>query len=445
MRLKMPFLSWLWSPLVSALLIAVPAFGEDGKAASTTAEKKPDAETAAPSKEDYWANPKNWHAAQPASALLPGKVMRLRLIYNGASGDTGWDSSGAKVSNGIAVNVGATVFVAEYGITDNLTVQLYAPFIMKNEGGLDAATFRNSQIYKDNYNEFLDGAAALLQTNGVCADYATCRAKIDGGYALPVDTAVPLPSGEVVIAKRDVPLNQYADALVTNAAKQASGSTGMGDVEIGAAYNILKEGPVLFTVGLGLRLPTGSFEDVPAAQRTTGSGWTSLGLRTYIDLPIIPGFLISSEHQFEKTLTTATRKKSSLVDPTVLNTADATTASAIAAGGDGKKDNEYKRTGMRHVGSLKAKFALGLITRALFQAGVSAGLEYTLNPATTVNGKDDTPATSQRWYILGASYDMLPKGIPLRLLYDYVTPQGGKEITVTTTQHRLQLQAFYKF
>src|SRR5690606_28123219 len=135
-------------------------------------------------------------------------------------------------------------------------------------------------------------------------------------------------------------------------------------------------GPVQFAAGFGVRLPTGSFEDVPAAQRPTGAGYTAVAIKTYLDIPLARGMILAHEHQIEKTISKAKRKKSSLVDPTKLNTGDPTTAEAIAAGSDGKAENEYERDGFRNVGFLRYKVGLGLIDPALHQLGVGVGMDY---------------------------------------------------------------------
>lgn len=405
-------------------------------------------ESIATEEQDKHATADGWYGGSAASELLPENVIRNRFIFSSGSGSSGFDSSGKKIDTGIQASKTGGAYVFEYGLTDRITLQLINPIVAKSAAGLNADQFRQSALYKSNYDKFVSAMATyLLNAGSVCATQASCEEKILAGYRLPTDTTVTLPSGETLTAKADARAIDVIDATVITAAAPQSGATGIGDIQIGAGYAVLKEGLVRLSVAGGWRLPTGSFEKVPSAQRPTGSGMHTIAFRTIADMIPTKGVAFSWDNTVEKTVTKARRKKSSLLDPNTLNAADPTSATARAAGSNGQDNNqEIERTGIRNVGYVAAKAALGHVTPALWFSGIQLGMDYDFGGAIKTDGTE-----TEKPYAIESAFGALEFGtffagpIPYRFEIKHSSPVAGKNVLVAAKQTTVQVHAFLKF
>ncbi len=93
-------------------------------------------------------------------------------------------------------------------------------------------------------------------------------------------------------------------------------------------------------LGLGFRLPFGSFEDVPNAQIPRGEGMVQYRVRFNYDLQPIPALMLSVQSQVVGMINPRQRKKSSLLNPNSLSAADPLTKEAIDAAGDGASNSQ---------------------------------------------------------------------------------------------------------
>ena len=394
-----------------------------------------------------------YYAAGPEGKTLPEGAVRVRLPVRFAHGERGFDEDGNKTDPGAAVKAMGTAFVFEYGLTDDLSFQLVAPFIISSELGLDAEKFRKTSAYKSRYSRFITSAAGLLQRNGLCSSETTCLALINSGnYALPYPTKLTLPTGEELTVKAGQPIKGLADSLVLNGARPSKGATGLGDIEIGALYSVLNErgpltnSPIFVSLGLGVRLPTGKFSDVPTAQRSTGRGTFDLGLRSNVDYTPFKGFYLSWQNQAEVMLIKGQKKKASILQSDQLNQADPTTAAALAAGSDGDgNEQDFSRKGLRNQGFIKAALGLGVLHPVAQSLGVNLQLNYDYDSEESLGDQKVGDARKQRAWQAGASIDGLAYHIPLQFDVSYDAPLSGSNVGIATENFVMTLKGYYKF
>lgn len=387
-----------------------------------------------------------YYAAIGEGQTLPQNVVRLRLPYNHVTARSGFDKDGKRQDLGLKLNAVASAFVLEYGATSRLTVQLLAPYILSNELGLDANRFRQSAIYREKAAAFAGGVAKKLQAQGICPSPAACSQLIESGYALPVDTAVTLPTGEALTVKAGVPVKIYADALVVGAARPLAGRTGLGDVELGGLFSFVRTYNFGIAAGAGLRLPTGSFADVPSGQRGTGRGTVDLGLRFNADASPTPGLWFSYQNQAELVLRKGKKRRTSLLDDSQLNAADAASDASVAAGADGKPNEQaYERRGVRNVGFVKVGWGLGNVAPALSLVGLQAQFKYAVQAEEFLDGVSQGPRQTSTAALGGVTLDGLAYQVPAQLAFDHEVPVSGANQTLATTVDLVTLKAFYKF
>ena len=383
---------------------------------------------------------------------LPENVLRVRLPFRFASATQGFNSSGKKLDQGLDLSIVGSGLVAEYGVTEDLSVQFLLPVVLQNKLGLNADKFRKSDAYNDNYLKFVKTAAGLLFSKGLCRSVEACVTDILAGSSLPADTAIPLPSGETLQVKAGVPIRQYSDTLVVNAIAPTSGKTGLGDVEIGALYSVLSERgpytniPVFVSLGGGLRLPTGSFADVPSSQRSTGRGTLDLGLRSNVDYNPLPGVFLAWQNQLELMLAKGKKKKSSLLDGSKLNDADPTTATAVATGSNGKGNEQtFERRGARNVGFVKVSWGVANVIPVLEPIGLNAQYKYDFDSAEYLDGIAQGPRRQAYNVSAGGSIDLLAYKIPAQFDVDYEFPVSGKNSALAASILSVTLKGYYKF
>ena len=377
---------------------------------------------------------------------LPEKVVRLRFVNKSITSEQGFDKKGHATNLGLNLNVNAGAFVAEYGVSDDLSLQLLVPYIFKNDLALNADKLRLSSNYSEKYQQFLGGIIQLLMAQGICSSVADCNTQIAAGLKLPVDTAVTLPTGEAMTIKAGIPLSTYADALIVGAARPVNGKTGIGDIEAGALYRFVHTADLEVAAGGGLRFPTGSFKDVPAANRPTGAGVTTLGVRVNVDYFPVTGVLLGWQNQTEIAVSKGEKSKSSLIDNSKLNSADPESAAAIAGGSDGEENNQvYEAKGAAEVGYIRTGLALGLFDPSLKAVSVNAYFTYDLASTKYLNGKKQGDPGIYTGLRLSAEFDALAYQIPFGLVVERETPMVGRNLTLAPTSLTITAKTYYRF
>ncbi|NBX17036.1 MAG: hypothetical protein EBR09_06700 [Proteobacteria bacterium] len=381
---------------------------------------------------------------------LPKNVVRLRIPLRSVSSSQGFASNGQKSETGLKLSVLSGALVFEYGYTDAISFQLVAPFVFRNEMSMSGSAFQKSFIFHEKYEEFIAAAASKLVTDGLCSNLAVCLDAIQNkGLSLPATADLTLPTGEKLTVRAGVPLKDVASSLVTRAAIPAAGRTGMGDLEAGVLVALAdpqtglwkKDWPVNLSLGLGLRSPSGSFADVPAAQRGTGRGTWDLGLRTNVDWHPAAGWVVSFQNQWEEMLLSGVKKRTSLLDSSKLNSAD-----PLIDGGD-KVANaaKYERSGARQAGFLKVAAGAGGIVQALEPVVFSMQWKYDFDPKTLRGGLTETADSELQSALAGIMFDGLKLQFPAQLDLEYELPLSGKNRRVAPRVLTATMKAYYRF
>ena len=107
------------------------------------------------------------------------------------------------------------------------------------------------------------------------------------------------------------PVARSIDSLLMRPTTPIDGTTGIGDITLGGLYNFYADDKLSLSAGIGLKIPTGQFTDVPSGQRATGGGVTDAGLRFNIDYLYAKWGVIAIQHQFEQMIAKGTQVKDS--------------------------------------------------------------------------------------------------------------------------------------
>jgi hypothetical protein len=371
-------------------------------------------------------------AAIPGEAkTLPQGVYRLRAIYSAARSESGFSDNGKREDGGWRAALDAGAFVVEYGLRPGISLQLVAPVVVRSQRGLDVQKFRNSSLYAQLYEDKLKQVIDKLVSSKLCADAETCRVAIEEKSLSFPFTTVVLDTGETLELKTAVPIKSVLSSLVSNAAVPESGRTGRGDLELGALVSVadpevglVRHWDVNVSLGLGLRVPTGFFEDVPSSQRPTGRGSWDLGLRANVDKVFSENLVVSWQNQSELTLRDGKKKRTSLLDNTRLNTADPN-----VEGGDGKPNTGgFRRTTTRQVGFVKLAWGGEVLHQSLDTFVLNSAFKYDFDSPGEVEGQSLGSESSLMSAQLGITWDGLRVSLPVQLDLDYTLPLAGKNI-----------------
>lgn len=373
--------------------------------------------------------------------VLPKGIWRFRSVHTVATSSSGWDEDGKKSDFGGELTLKAKTIGIEYGITKTLSFGLIIPYIYSNKFGLNRKKFVNSELYEENIDEFNDTVAKVLQESGVCTDAATtCIDLINSGYALPNDIPVTLPTGEVLVAKAGIPINQYREHFLVNGAKPTSGKTGIGDITVAVLNKFIDRDGFVFSVGTGVILPTGSAEEVPIAQRGTGNGFLTAGIRLNAEYRIIPAINLSWQNESQYHLTKSKRKRSSQIDSTQLNQADPTN------GGDGdSNDQDYTAKTIRNLGYFRIIASPRDLSRKLKGLGFSATYHYDFGHKYSLGGESQGPRPIAFDADVAVNLSLLPYKIPMSMSIDRKIPLSGKNVTLASEVTNISIIFYAKF
>ncbi|MEY2987040.1 MAG: hypothetical protein RJB13_561, partial [Pseudomonadota bacterium] len=221
-----------------------------------------------------------------------------------------------------------------------------------------------------------------------------------------------------------------------------------GDIETGLLVAIAhpdvgykRNWKTRLSAGVGVRWPTGSFADVPRAQRATGRGLTDLGLRVNLDHPFNESLMFSIQNQSEVMILEGKKKRPSLVQSTELNRADPT-----VTGADGVANNAaYTRKSPRHVGFVKVAWHAAAVSEFLQPILLNGFLKYDFDHPGELGGRTLGDPSKQYSAQLGMTVDGLQLNIPVQLDVDYEVPFAGENKPVAAQVLTTTLKAFYRF
>ncbi|MEY4065943.1 MAG: hypothetical protein RIR26_2151 [Pseudomonadota bacterium] len=395
------------------------------------------------------SRPSSTHAIAGEGKTLPEGVWRARTIFSSARAQDGFSDSGKKEDGGWRAEVSAGAMVIEYGIKQGLSLQLLAPYVFQAGRALNGNKFKNSSLYSRLYEKSLEKVSEKLISKKICLDAQACRKAIEEkNLALPYDTTLVLDTGESLPVKGGVPLKAVLESLIVNAAAPSSGRVGLGDIEVGALWALSdpqvgwkKDWGFNASIGAGLRVPIGSFSDVPAAQRPTGRGTWDLGLRANVDKAFAESLLFSWQNQSEIAILPARKKRSSLLNSNSLNTAN-----PAVEGADGKSnDGILKRTGVRQTGFLKVAWGAENLHSSFDGFILNAFLKYDLDTQGEREGESLGPDSALYSLQCGLTWDGLRLNLPVQLDFDASFPIAGKSVPAAPVAASGALKVYYKF
>jgi hypothetical protein len=396
------------------------------------------------------------YAMSPESSTLPERVVRARIpLVTATSKGAAYDIDGSKIDGGLSANVMASGLALEYGLSENLSVGLLMPFVVKNELGMNGDNFKKQRGYQLSKRNFYVSAANLLQSQSLCSNLEQCIALIDSGYAFPYDLSVQLTSGEPVTLKAGVPLNQAVHNLLVNAAKPEAGETGLGDMDLGVKYRWLKSDTMGHAVGLVLHVPTGKYEDVTLSKRATGRGIMEVGLRSSFDYKISDNYIMGWQHTIDYAVGKGKIKRSKLLNNTEMDDVqDEAVAGSFADGY--ANNNTFKRPGVRNSGFFDVKTSFGQFSPMLNSLGGKVRYGYDFDTSVQVEEREDAASNGFRGATersrihnlgLGLVFDgfQLENRVPVRVTWDLDSPVGGANKAVAPLRNTLVTELYYKF
>jgi hypothetical protein len=384
---------------------------------------------------------------------LPEKVARFRYVRRNVAGNQTFEEGGNKKDVGIDAVINVNAYVLEYGLTDKISLQLLIPQLASSDVTINAEKFSKSKVYAKKYQELMEKVVPFLMSQGQCATEEECYNKINNeAYAIPTNSSLVLPTGEVYTVEGGIPVERAAYSLITGAAKPQKGKTGLSDIMVAALYNVYNSKQQMFSIGAGLRLPTGKADDEKSYNRT-GSGFTTLGFALKYDFRIADPLMASFSNQTEVHLKNPNYKRHSLVDPDQLNEADPNTlgaelSPAVPGDGDGVSNNfEVSRKGVLNTGYVRLGYALGDLHPSLSTLSVLGFFNWNFDPETYYDGVSQHNASRSTGYSYALAFDGLglqPR-IPVGVAVSQDRLLSGENVSVAAVNTYFNLTLYYKF
>jgi hypothetical protein len=362
--------------------------------------------------------PANSHefATKPEASVLPERVTRVRYIYSSYKGQSsGYDNTGSKTDAPVSVDIKGGAFVFEYGITDNLSLQVLQKFVNKQ-----TITVSDSVIKTQ---------TALLKSK-ICnalgvTDSATCEATLS---SKPSDTiAAALTKATNIPFNTSTSINDTASAYVDAATHKSAdfdGSLGLGDLEVGVLWNPVKTESFHFAVGTGIRMPMNK-DLAQFGEKSITRNAPEMAFRYNVDYLPVPSLDLAWQNQSELGIASGKYKT-------------------------GGVDGTYTRKGVRNLGFIIAKPSLSGLNETLEMVGPKFGLTYDYgNEEYAKKGDGETLSLGHRGYELryyaGLGLNFFRFGLPLNFDAEYEKSFKGSNIAVATDKTQFQLKGYYKF
>ena len=345
------------------------------------------------------------YAVLPTGKTLPKGIFKIDTALVYSFGNQGFDSNGSQVDNGLTYKRWITGAQIQYGLSNSVSLGIGIPFVTSYQLGMNGNTVAaNSELYQKYYNHVLnDLSSKLSQVSGgaLCGNnttQASCANYINSGGSIPNTFSLPitLPTGETINITSASSIKDQIRNILLTASQPTNGATGLGDIQVGVLWSIISEEsplrhvPLYFSLGGGLRIPTGKFNIVTAMRATGGDGTLITGGGTYdailrwnLDYVAVPGLILSWQHVAEYSITKADLTRTSMLDNTSSNTENPN-----ASGGDGQGNTlTFSRKGLHHIGFLQAAWGLGNISESLKWSGLYTQAKYNIAAKAYLNGQ----------------------------------------------------------
>ena len=362
------------------------------------------------------------HYARGEGFTLPQGVWRTQVVNKIYSAKSGFTEGGDALDLGFRAEIGVSAFALEYGVTDRFTMQVMVPYVRRNSLSLDGNKFRQSNLYQEERRKSVEQIASRLKSEKLCSSDEDCYALIDEGhFHAPLNLSYTLDTGEEIILNNQVDIDVVIDSLIIGAVTPAEGKSGLGDVEVGGLYNLVRTDSWLFSAGVGLRVPTSEFHEftTTSAYRGTGKGLYSLGTRFNLDHLVTQGLWLSWQEQLEMSLSGSVKRRSSLVDNRFFN--KARPKNQI------RNRQVYREQGLYRKGFLRANFGAGVMSPYMKPWVAHMSYSYAYGPESYLDGVVVTKPFESKALGFGVSYQALFGKLPVAFEGSFERPVAGKK------------------
>lgn len=332
------------------------------------------------------------YAVLPTGKTLPQGIFRADVPVAYSFASSGFDAAGNQGNYGLSFKRWMSGFILQYGLSNSVSVAVGVPFVISSLATMDGQTFTSNEVYNRYYNRFVSELAQSLAAGGACGStISSCTNYINNQNGkMPSATTITLPTGELYTLNSTTPIKNQIQDLITAASAPSDGASGVGDIQLGILWNVISEEsplrhvPLYFSIGGGLRLPTGKF-NLPSAMRSTGGDGTLISgggtydaiLRWNLDYIATPGVILSWQHQMEYSLSSADLGRSSMINPNNFNTADPNSCNPGGNCGDGVGNTlRFSRKGFHYIGFLQAAWGLGNVSESMKWFGLYTQAKY---------------------------------------------------------------------
>lgn len=392
------------------------------------------------------------YALLPEGKTLPTGVARFRLPYQVATGSESYDKDGKKSDSIVKFSAAGGAFVAEYGLTDKVSLQWRTDFArsQKTEVNKSSKAYSDAKgaAYKSNTAALAATGVTITDESSLAGAIATvfiagCKATppntqesctaayqsgaLNSASAVALNLANTFGPGSSTVSAKDYATRAAAgteakiSSGIATIAESKAGS-GMGDTTLGVLYEAYDSGAVFVALAGGVRLPTGN-RDLASNELDSTRGAWEVGGRINVDMLPLDWFMVSWQNQSEVGVAGTTRKKGGVTIDT-------------------------KRDGVRNVGFVYLKPSLEALVPGLESLRASVGVTYDFDSAeqTTIGGVESTaPRSEMIWNYASLGYSFLASEVPLQFDVEYEMPNRGKNAPIAATKTTYTAKAFARF
>lgn len=396
--------------------------------------------------------PHFFYSATPEGKTLPAGVGRVRLPYQVVSGSTSYDKDGNKSDSILKYSATGGAFVFEYGLSDKLSLQWKTDYYMNQSTSINTSSDAYGTTKSGLYASRTSALAAATSTaiTDQASLIAAVRAAFIGGCikggtsaaacATAYDnetlksssaTAIGL-AGTFGAGSTDVSAKTYAAAAgagVESAissgiagAAESEGGRGLGDTIVGVLYEAYNTDTFFFSVGGGVRMPTGK-RNLSGTELPTTRAAYELGIRLNADYLPIDWFMLSWQNQSEGGIASTKRQVNGV-------------------------SQTLSRNGIRNVGFIYLKPSLAPLSPALDSIKTNFGVSYDYDSSQKISMNDVETSSARsmnNWLYAGLGYSFLNLGVPAQLDLEYEQPISGKNVSVAATKITTTVKAYAKF
>jgi hypothetical protein len=393
------------------------------------------------------------YALLPEGKTLPTGVARFRLPYQVATGSESYDKDGNKSDSIVKFSAAGGAFVAEYGLTDKVSLQWRTDFAhsQKTEVNKSSKAYSDAMAaaYASNTKDLATATKTTITSEsslanaiatafiGACVKASqgtqeTCTTAYQNGTmssasASAINLANSFGQGSSSVTAKDYATRAAAgtEAKISSGIAtiaESKGGSGMGDTTLGVLYEAYDSGAVFVALAGGVRVPTGN-RDLSSNELDSTRGAWEVGGRINVDMLPLDWFMVSWQNQSEVGVAGTTRKKAGVSIDT-------------------------KRDGVRNVGFVYLKPSLEALVPGLESLRASLGVTYDFDSAeqTTIGGVESTaPRSEMIWNYASLGYSFLTMKLPLQLDVEYEMPNRGKNAAIAATKTTFTAKAFARF